>query len=119
MPALLRLARPLRLATLRQTPRLALARPYATKFPGNAPAPPRLPEQEQAEFEALIREAQERAARDVARGAGAADPFFENEKPEFTGDVNPKTGEAGGPKNEPLKWGSKGDWSFNGKVTDF
>ncbi|KAL0092227.1 hypothetical protein J3Q64DRAFT_1718154 [Phycomyces blakesleeanus] len=37
-------------------------------------------------------------------------------KPEFTGDVNPKTGEVNGPKNEPLK---HGDWSFGGRVTDF
>lgn len=49
---------------------------------------------------------------DVRRGA----------KPEFEGDVNPKTGEIGGPKNEPLRWGStgeQGDWSYNGRVTDF
>lgn len=46
---------------------------------------------------------------DIQRGA----------KPEFEGDVNPKTGEVGGPKNEPLRWGSSGDWSFNGRVTDF
>jgi hypothetical protein len=39
--------------------------------------------------------------------------------PEFEGDINPKTGEVGGPKNEPLRWGEKGDWSFNGRVTDF
>jgi hypothetical protein len=40
-------------------------------------------------------------------------------KPEFEGDVNPKTGEVGGPKNEPLRWGVAGDWSYNGRVTDF
>lgn len=39
--------------------------------------------------------------------------------PEFQGDVNPKTGEAGGPKNEPLRWGYGGDWSYNGRATDF
>lgn len=39
--------------------------------------------------------------------------------PEFEGDVNPKTGEVGGPKNEPLRWGGEGDWSYNGRVTDF
>ncbi|EON67739.1 hypothetical protein W97_06993 [Coniosporium apollinis CBS 100218] len=39
--------------------------------------------------------------------------------PEFEGDVNPKTGEVGGPKNEPLRWGYEGDWSYNGRVTDF
>lgn len=49
---------------------------------------------------------------DVRRGA----------RPEFEGDINPKTGEVGGPKNEPLRWGSsgdRGDWSYNGRVTDF
>jgi len=40
-------------------------------------------------------------------------------KPEFEGDRNPKTGETGGPKNEPLRWGGNVDWSYNGKVTDF
>ncbi|KAF2760560.1 DUF1674-domain-containing protein [Pseudovirgaria hyperparasitica] len=39
--------------------------------------------------------------------------------PEFEGDTNPKTGEVGGPKNEPLRWGHGGDWSYNGRVTDF
>ncbi|SMY19293.1 unnamed protein product [Zymoseptoria tritici ST99CH_1A5] len=39
--------------------------------------------------------------------------------PEFKGDTNPKTGEVGGPKNEPLRWGVAGDWSYNGRVTDF
>lgn len=43
---------------------------------------------------------------DVRRGA----------KPEFEGDVNPKTGERGGPKNDPLRYG---DWAFNGRVSDF
>ena len=38
-------------------------------------------------------------------------------RPEFEGEINPKTGEVGGPKNEPLRW--KGDWSYNGRVTDF
>lgn len=37
--------------------------------------------------------------------------------PEFEGEVNPQTGEVGGPKNDPLRW--KGDWSYNGRVTDF
>ncbi|KAI8394189.1 uncharacterized protein BYT42DRAFT_553661 [Radiomyces spectabilis] len=37
-------------------------------------------------------------------------------EPEFEGNVNPKTGEVNGPKNEPLR---HGDWSFSGRVTDF
>jgi hypothetical protein len=40
-------------------------------------------------------------------------------RPEFEGDRNPKTGESGGPKNEPLRWGGEVDWSYNGRVTDF
>lgn len=46
---------------------------------------------------------------DIRRGA----------HPEFQGDRNPKTGELGGPKNEPLRWGGEVDWSYNGRVTDF
>ena len=46
---------------------------------------------------------------DVRRGA----------RPEFEGDVNPRTGEVGGPKNEPLRWGGGGEWSYNGRATDF
>ena len=46
---------------------------------------------------------------DVRRGA----------RPEFKGERNPRTGEIGGPKNEPLRWGGGVDWSYNGRVTDF
>ena len=46
---------------------------------------------------------------DVRRGA----------RPEFEGDRNPKTGEMGGPKNDPLRFGNEVDWSYNGRVTDF
>lgn len=45
--------------------------------------------------------------------------LFRGAPPEFDGDKNPKTGEVGGPKNEPLRWGGDGDWSYNGRVTDF
>jgi len=41
-------------------------------------------------------------------------------KPDFQGDINPVTGEKGGPKTEPVKkWGNEGDWSHGGRVTDF
>ena len=40
-------------------------------------------------------------------------------QPEFDGDVNPKTGEVGGPKNEPLRWGASSEWTYNGRATDF
>jgi hypothetical protein len=35
---------------------------------------------------------------------------------EFEGDVNPLTGEQGGPKREPTK---HGDWEHAGRVSDF
>ena len=37
-------------------------------------------------------------------------------QPDFEGDRNPVTGEIGGPKNDPLR---HGDYSYNGRVTDF
>lgn len=53
-------------------------------------------------------------AEEVATGG-----VWRGAPPEFEGDKNPKTGEVGGPKTEPLRWGSAGDWSYNGRVTDF
>ncbi|KAF4636841.1 hypothetical protein G7Y89_g1250 [Cudoniella acicularis] len=131
----------------------------------SGPAPPRLPPEEQEEFERLQRSstgafstpkpttetsspaasaahsrprpqinqspaskpATEEAqinARVEANGKGEElhPDIRRGAKPEFEGDVNPKTGEVGGPKNEPLRWGSsaeRGDWSYNGRVTDF
>jgi len=38
-------------------------------------------------------------------------------KPEFEGEVNPKTGEIGGPKNDPLAY--EKEWSYGGRATDF
>jgi hypothetical protein len=106
------------------------------------PSPLRLPPDEQAEFERLQRAANTQepldpVAAEAALGssssegasAAAADtadadsasnlPLRQGAPPEFEGDVNPRTGEVGGPKNEPLRWGSGGDWSYNGRVTDF
>lgn len=36
--------------------------------------------------------------------------------PEFEGDTNPKTGEVGGPKNDPLRW--EREWTFGGRSTE-
>ncbi|KID99715.1 FMP21-like protein, partial [Metarhizium majus ARSEF 297] len=106
------------------------------------PAPPKLPASQQAEFERLQREAAVSSAFQPANtGAPAESPstqgqrqtqantlteeesvnpaLFRGAPPEFDGDKNPKTGEVGGPKNEPLRWGGDGDWSYNGRVTDF
>ncbi|KIV80898.1 hypothetical protein PV11_08365 [Exophiala sideris] len=56
-----------------------------------------------------------------ARGKGEElhPDMLRRAQPEFEGDVNPKTGEVGGPKNEPLRWGAAGEWSYNGRTTDF
>ncbi|KAG0131043.1 hypothetical protein HOY82DRAFT_647505 [Tuber indicum] len=100
------------------------SRPYSTLKP--TPSPPRLPPEAQKEFEAL-----QKAARDSFKTstspAAPAEAHVKVEdmlhpdvrcgaKPEFEGDVNPKTGERGGPKNDPLRYG---DWAFNGRVSDF
>ncbi|KAI0171685.1 DUF1674-domain-containing protein [Hypoxylon sp. FL1284] len=102
------------------------------------PSPPRLPADEQAEFERLQRTANTQQgfnptstpdfASPAAGSSSAAveeggelapTPLRKGAPPEFEGEVNPKTGEVGGPKNEPLRWGAAGDYSFNGRVTDF
>lgn len=133
-----------------------------------APAPPRLPTEEQELFEKLqkestgafstprsppkINQSPDATAADVAQAdsviadraekvAESSTSQFEKEfkkvieargkgeelhpnvrrgaTPEFEGDTNPKTGEVGGPKNEPLRWGAAGEWSYNGRTTDF
>lgn len=132
------------------------ARAYSSSFDAH-PSPPRLPPDQQAEFERLQRAAEARlsthtqqqqqqpttpppsplttsrhvtdpgAAKAPVTGTGElpASPgtlsggIRQGAPPEFDGEVNPRTGEVGGPKNEPLRWGGEGDWSYNGRVTDF
>lgn len=62
---------------------------------------------------------QARIQPDVAGAGTLSGGIRQGAPPEFEGDRNPRTGEVGGPKNEPLRWGSQGDWSYNGRVTDF
>ena len=137
---------------LSTTPRHPTIRLSSTFRAG--PAPPRLPSEEQAEFERLQRIANTQegfnptstpsslydpinelapapaadpvsAVADEEAAAAASglennpQPFRKGAPPEFEGDVNPKTGEVGGPKNEPLRWGANSDYNFNGRVTDF
>ncbi|KAF5502757.1 Succinate dehydrogenase assembly factor 4 [Colletotrichum aenigma] len=152
-----------RLLRLR-TPILRLPSRASSTF-SRGPAPPRLPADQQAEFERLQRAAsvssafQEYANPPASDAAAASTPtssdaaatpaaaaaaaesqpqekpvnptisaseedtmhpaYVRGAPPEFEGDVNPRTGEVGGPKREPLRWGSGGDWSYNGRVTDF
>ncbi|KAK3320404.1 hypothetical protein B0T19DRAFT_240168 [Cercophora scortea] len=157
-----------------RAPSITTAHPrrLASSFIQNEPSPPRLPAEQQAEFERLQRAAeaalhthtqveqptpssplttsrhvsspattstsatkdqtpeqppaQQVVAAAAAAAAAAADGsaslsggIRKGAPPEFEGETNPKTGEVGGPKNEPLRWGSAGDWSYNGRVTDF
>lgn len=109
-------------------------RSYATKSPfaNRGPAPPQLDADEQKEFEKL----QQAANTQIAIEQYNEDQGFKADDtppkvvesdvgnfgkammtvPEFEGNVNPKTGEVNGPKQDPIR---HGDWSFNGRVTDF
>ncbi|KAK2742799.1 putative mitochondrial protein, conserved [Myotisia sp. PD_48] len=106
------------------------------RFPSNRPSPPRLPKEDQEIFEELQSRSTgafsspiqsqpennlEQAPTINASGKGEElhPDLQQGAKPEFEGEVNPKTGEVGGPKNEPLRWGAASDWSYNGRVTDF
>lgn len=108
---------------LLQSPQRTLTTSVSAYYPrtpfGSIPSPPQLSPEEQKEFEELVRKAQMPLA-----GTGATDDTLSNMhpdarkpiEPEFQGDINPVTGERGGPKRDPLR---HGDWSFGGKVTDF
>ncbi|KIJ67827.1 hypothetical protein HYDPIDRAFT_107339 [Hydnomerulius pinastri MD-312] len=94
----------------------------------NRPSPPPLPREQQREFEELQRVAQmPLSSPTLSRGDAEAELAFHPDarrplKPDFEGDINPRTGEEGGPKNEPVgKWVDEdsGDWSFKGRVSDF
>ncbi|CAL1697565.1 unnamed protein product [Somion occarium] len=89
--------------------------------PLNRPGPPPLPRAQQREFEELVRKAQTPLANGGGADVNAVHPDARPPvTPEFEGDVNPVTGERGGPKREPVKkWGDEGDWSYKGKVSDF
>lgn len=92
----------------------------------NRPAPPPLSREEQREFENLRRAAQAPFSVPTANGEAQVELALHPDaqqplKAEFEGNVNPRTGEEGGPKREPVGKcaDSEGDWSFKGRVTDF
>jgi hypothetical protein len=100
-----------------QFPRHSSSSSSGEKF-GARPGPPRLPKEEQEEFERLQREAQQSWKAEDGEGepSEAVNPAYRKPYEEFQGEVNPVTGEVGGPKQDPLR---HGDYSFNGRVTDF
>ncbi|KAK1621441.1 hypothetical protein BDP81DRAFT_336741 [Colletotrichum phormii] len=134
------MSRLLRLRPLLNLPRTS-SRLSSTSAFSHGPAPPRLPADQQAEFERLQRQASVSSAfqhlATTTATATATEPatatptiaatdedtmhpnYVRGAPAEFEGDINPRTGEVGGPKREPLRWGSGGDWSYNGRVTDF
>jgi hypothetical protein len=97
----------------------------------DSPAPPRLPKEEQEIFEQLqkrstgafstpqVNQSPQGEIQADGNGGELHPDAPKGLQPEFEGEKNPKTGEVGGPKNEPLRWGSGGDWSYGGRVTDF
>lgn len=156
------LLRPLRPLRALRPPTNQTHHRLSSSFLQSSPAPPRLPADQQAEFERLQRAAEAALSshNEVPSTSTSAEPssplttsrhvstpsasaaqtqaqaprieeddtvspgslsagMRKGAPPEFEGEKNPKTGEIGGPKNEPLRWGSAGDWSYNGRVTDF
>jgi len=99
---------PLR-ARINQSPDSSAPSPQQDGSPSRAQSSESETEDPQSDFQIQADGQGEELHPDVWRGA----------KPEFEGDTNPSTGEVGGPKNEPLRWGAAGDWSYNGRVTDF
>lgn len=111
-------------------------RTITSKFGEFTASPPRLPKEQQEEFEKLQKLANSQAAIDEYNRQISEDGFHDGNDatptlsktdvgmqtqylktiPEFEGEINPVTGEVGGPKQDPLK---HNDWSFNGRVTDF
>ena len=105
-------------------PRLVFCRSMASKPPplGPRPAPHPLPAEQQREFEELQRQAANPIAANEPAGRAERHPDAPVPlKADFDGDVNPATGERGGPKREPAqRWiEDEGDWSFKGRVSDF
>ncbi|KAK6535344.1 putative mitochondrial protein, conserved [Orbilia ellipsospora] len=132
-----------------QTRYISSTSPLTTPFK-QTPSPPRLPKEDQEEFESLQKaslgafstshlhstepqgEGSDISEAEVLRLNLNINPASQSqqqevqqqhpdllkggEKPLFEGDRNPVTGEVGGPKTDPVKYG---DWSFNGRVTDF
>lgn len=89
-------------------------------FLKTSPAPPRLPPKDQEEFERLQKQANSQPDfvenSSESKLQDAVHPQYRKVYADFEGVVNPETGEVGGPKQDPLR---HGDYSFNGRVTDF
>ena len=110
--------------------RIASSRLTALRHTSNfsRPSPPALPAAQQREFEDLLKKTQTPLASPDAVSNNGGSALLNNKvqefhpdirrgpPPQFEGDVNPKTGEVGGPKTEPVAWN---EWSYGGRATDF
>ena len=107
---------PSSIPTSSSAPTTPRQRPQINQSPHSTPA-----EAEEGKATARDKAEQELNARVKASGRGEElhPDVRRGALPEFEGERNPKTGEVGGPKNEPLRWGGGVDWSYNGRVTDF
>lgn len=124
--------RPATLRNMHTTPRALVRPPPITRV-----GPPSLPRAEQEEFEALVRAAgagqsgtpdaetiksalMASGTKQETQAAAAAKqehPDLRKHAPvQFEGEVNPETGEVGGPKRDPFYAGD-GDWQYSGRVT--
>lgn len=105
------------LACGRWSKRLYSSRPS----PFTDPKPPSLPPEDQKEWEESMNRRQPTSQEsphqesDLPLHPDARKPVT----PDFEGDINPVTGEIGGPKKEPLPWGTNGEWTYGGRATDF
>jgi len=107
------------------TPRVA---PKINQSPDSTPSEEAAAEEETTvRAEKMAAQGSERSFKDEfnkvieARGKGEElhPAVRRGAKPEFEGEINPQTGEVGGPKNEPLRWGAASEWTYNGRATDF
>lgn len=100
------------------TPRQVEPAAEESKDARSAAAEPQMDSTKSASTAEMLEQLREKA-RVVAKGDGEElhPNIRRGAAPEFEGETNPKTGEVGGPKNDPLRW--QGDWSYNGRVTDF
>ncbi|CAO1634661.1 unnamed protein product [Sympodiomycopsis kandeliae] len=94
--------------------------------PFDRPGPPPLPKEEQAEWNRLVKEKGNQlqfqsAQQTQGQSQGQKDEMHPDARrkpqPDFEGETNPRTGEIGGPKKDPLQW--EREWTYGGRATDF
>jgi len=120
---------PLSSRTFTTSPLVLEKKPSSPSSPppwASQPGPPRLPKEEQEIFDKLQKSstgAFSTMKSDAPPDIKIDEPsdvmeqhpnMRRGEKPLFEGERNPQTGEVGGPKTNPLKYG---DYAYNGRVT--